>query len=219
MKLFFTLALISLVMSGCSNLNHEKISQDGYYYNYKNSYKFKVPDNLYKPKIYEDYLPERNFSLVIIQDDFGNLARIEDEIFTDEIMDLLTGVETANKYSEFFETIFINCIFQPISEQISSIKVLEKKYVDLDGVGPAYFAALYLPEGATLQDSETGIRCDSERAFMISLCENHLVVFSTQTVIIKELRRFNMEDNSNLKKMYERLVELRKSYRIIKDAE
>lgn len=218
MKLFITIATICLLISGCSGFRAKKNEIiDNYYYNYRGSYCFKMPEMQSGMQIEQYYMSERTFNGVIIRDDFGNLVRIEDDAFPEEDSDLLAKYILENSCQEVLTSIFQNCVFMAILKQFPSTQVLEEKFVDINGIGQAYFAIIDIPGGSNMQNANTGQKADSRRVYMISFCENHLVVLSMQeSLLVQEWRKRNAIDSIEInQELYDKLIDLRKSYKII----
>jgi hypothetical protein len=206
MKIVLKLAFICLLLNGCSTLTQDVIRQ-GYYYDVDNAYKIKVPNYLHRAHFNHTYMAEGFHSAVTMDTDFGLMCRIEDVILPEDI-------DCNNITCEHLEGLFYECVFMPICNKYPSTQILEQKYTEIEGIGVAYFGTLYIPEGGNLLEVQTGKRCDAKMTYMISFCENHLVVLSQQS---PSNHLFGYASNrDNYPKYYQELIDLRRSYQIIK---
>ena len=87
---------------------------DDTYYNPEGLYRFKMPQMLAGAKI-EDHFLEDNISAVIIQDDYGNLVRVEVIVNTQENMDKFNEFLKAS-YEGTFRHLFELCVLESISQ-------------------------------------------------------------------------------------------------------
>lgn len=172
-------------------------------------YSFNIPKVLQGAPIQEDN--SSDLFMISMQDDFGHLLRIETITF-------MTDDDRKGKETNILTDIF-NAVIQIIRKQFPSTTILEEKLDNIDNIGPVCMAFIEIPEGSTLIDQKNKKRADSRRAYLISFCDNYLVIMSTQeSPLVSLVKRYDqaqrMDDHNTL---YDQLIQTRLSYRMIKN--
>lgn len=207
--LFLACLSACVVISGCASPTR---IIDGRYYDPSGSYSFATPVAMYDKSMTEKKL-DQNRDFVSFQDPFGHLVRFEITKFPhDEILAISDKPEELEK---LLELIFKDCVLAAISQQYPNVKISQQNIENIEGIGTAYFAIINIPNGSTLIDLNHNQRLDSKRGYLLSFCENHLVVISNQESSLAEFAEQHCDVKvDRVKKMYDELVNSRLSYKI-----
>lgn len=186
--------------------------KDGRYY----TDVFSVPDPgfAYNMKIDDLQLAPGCYALRF-QNDAGDLLRYE-VVDLSAFKDDLSAIPKL-KLAEVFYELFYQRVYLPTKERAPGTRILKEEMKEIDGIGVALFLILYIPEGATFVDCVSGKPADSIRGYLLSLCEDTLVVISSQ-VSGFEQQQFNFtgpDIEVNADRLLEEVTKARLGYQRI----
>lgn len=202
----FTLFLLTIFTTSCSSHITPMSGKiiDGRYYDPKGIFSVKSTKDA---EIIEVPLQNEKETGVTFQSMFGQLERIEVAINAKEILD--TELPNIDPHSWNFEY-----IYDGIARSFPGTKVLEKRSIEIEGVGAACAGIFYIPKGSTMIDAVTRERSDSVRSILISYADTDLVIISVQEFPpITDLRSFSPDNNRANEVLLEETINIRKDYR------
>lgn len=180
-----------------------KIIEDRYY-DPTRTYSVAVMSEAFNRIITEENHPSTNSSAVWFQNDFGMLHKVE----------VLRGVKPTYLEMASLETqysCFIEGLYDIIVKQAPGTKVLEKREIEVQGIGRVSAGVLFIPEGSTLTCLETMKRNDSFRAYLVSYDGDDLVIVCVQEPFGPG--PFPRDEEKANERLINSAVEFRKTYK------
>lgn len=174
------------------------------YYDPTGTFSVTVMSQAFNRVINEAKMPNKESIGVSFQNDFGSLSKVE----------VLVGVKP--KFMEMaplehHNSIFFEITYDHLLSFFPGTKVLEKKEVEVEGIGTVCAGVILIPRGSTLTCLETMIPEDSIRAFIISYDHDNLVIVSVQEPL--STGPFGRNDETANELLINTAIEFRKTYR------
>lgn len=217
---------MSLFINGCIIKNLDHVSDrnlyvyteelqgkiiDGCYHDPQDCFSFKIPSMIQGMKIEEDFSDDR-VKTVIILDEFGNLVKVDVLIHSMEETVFINSLPERG-IRAYLQYIFRTCVLDHLTQQLAEIKQLDEKFIELDDAGKGYLAIIEIPQGSNVRAEKTGRYLDTRRAYLLSLCEDQLVLISAQGSILQDIFKvIGIEIPNNDEELYNKLIEIRKSF-------
>lgn len=183
-----------------------------YYYSPERVYRFNIPAIQACPK---ELINDKSHTISFM-DDLGNLIRVEVAIASEEEMNYFSALILKLSYKQVLQELFDSCALKPICNTFPLTDILDEGFIELDPIGPVYYAVLTIPGGSTLADAKTGKRVDSKRVYLVSVVDNHIVVLSAQESMQTQsaIEMGLMSDEASCQKLLNDLKAILQSYEI-----
>lgn len=202
----FTLFLLTIFTTSCSSHITPMSGKiiDGRYYDPKGIFSVKARNGV---EIIEYPFQGEKDAGVAFQSIIGQMERIEVIVDAKEFCDEL--LPNLDHHSCNFEL-----IYERIANSFPETKVLEKKSIEIEGIGTACAGIFFIPKGSTMVDAITRERQDSIRSYLFSYAENDLVIISVQeSPSITSFRSYAANDERANEVLLEETINIRKDYR------
>ncbi len=183
-RISFIVLLTACCLSLISCIRTSKVGyiKDGTYYT--DDFSVTVPDMTNNMEV-TAVRPQREFYILSFLNDSGDLLRYEVVIWNKPLEERWKTVPGHSRVS-FYRAFFFNAVLHPIVKDFPNITIISEKIETIDAIGNAYFAFIEIPEGATYSNADTGQICNSLRGYLLSFCDDALVVISAQVPLFYE---------------------------------
>lgn len=192
------------------------IAYDARYVHPEKIFSADIPDWLIHPFFDEIHTPNSNQYAVIMDDDFGNMARFDVIIHPEEEMKEINTIMLTSSYKHVLESLFNNLVLDTVTKNFPGTEILDSRFTALEGGDLGFLIQLSIPKGSTLQNPATGQKLDSKRTYLLSMMGNQTVILSTQeSLLTRSARASEMKKYGAIKQdspPYDLLLELKKSY-------
>lgn len=193
------LIFFSFLLFGCSS---PKVL-NGRYYDPTSTFSIDTVSSPFNLKIHE--FSKEFYKGVSFTDDLGIQVNVEVVIIPEDCLSILLE-KNADEKMELFDAFFRQG-FSELVERYPEAFVKHEENLFLEDISPAKYFIFSIPGGSHLIDLNTMNRPDCTRGYLISVCDNHIIINTHQKSVFAEGRSSNFDDIKN------HLIKMRLSYR------